>query len=676
MWFVWIFLLIPIIAFSVFPFSSLKVKGITTFIAIASMAGLSTIVAVDALVGNTFELILQGSLVSGDIRIKIDALSAWFILVVNFGFITGGFYGLQYLKAYSEQKKNITMHAVLFVLIYGSLVVLCAIQNSFVFLVAWEIMALSAFLSVIFEHQKADTIKAGINYLIQSHISILFLMIGFIWVASQTGSYDFDAISSYSAHHKGVYSLLLFLFLSIGFAIKAGFVPFHTWLPHAHPVAPSHISGIMSGILIKIGIFGILRMLLLIKVDFVIVGTFFIIVSVITGLYGVMLAILQHNLKKLLAYHSIENIGIIGLGIGIGCLGLGNQNVAFATLGFAGALLHVLNHSLFKTVLFYGAGNVYLSTHNLDIEKMGGLIKKMPQTAILFLIAALAITGLPPFNGFVSEFILYSALFNAIPGAPISNLMTIVVSVLGLVLIGGLALICFTKVFGIVFLGSPRYDYKHEVKEHSFLTLLPLYIIVSLMLCIGLFPAFFINLLLEPVHLFTATMQLPATPDFNMLNIGVLKSISIAHLLFYLIVGTILGLRYFLKSHLKEAIHSTWGCGYTAPKPNMQYTASSFVKSYIILFKLFFPIHKKEKPLQGIFPSKASLETHPSDYFEEYLIDKPTNGLQHFLNRFAFIQNGNLQTYILYGILFILSVLFIPLIYYNIDLIITFVKMI
>lgn len=676
MWYVWIFLLIPIAAFSIFPFSSLKLRGIVTYMALTGMVVLTSIVALNALLSTPFELLLQGSYISGDIRLKVDALSAWFILVINFGFLTGGFYGLQYLKAYSEQKKNVTMHAVLVILIYSALIGLCAIQNGFVFLIAWEIMALSAFLAVIFEHQKADTIKAGINYLIQSHVSILFLMIGFIWVSSQTGSYDFNAIRSYSDSHTGVYSLLLFLFFSIGFAIKAGFVPFHTWLPHAHPVAPSHISGLMSGILIKIGIFGILRMLLLIKVDFVIVGTFLIIVSVVTGLYGVMLAILQHNLKKLLAYHSIENIGIIGLGIGIGCLGLGNQNMAFATLGFAGALLHVLNHSLFKAVLFYGAGNVYLSTHNLDIEKMGGLMKKMPQTAILFLIAALAITGLPPFNGFVSEFLLYSALFNAIPTASVSGLMVVVISITALVLIGGLALICFTKVFGVVFLGSPRFEYKHEVKERSFLTLLPMYTIVLLMLLIGLFPVFFIHLLIEPVGLFTSLVALPAADGFGMLHTDVLRSFSVANFALYGVIGIGLFVRYLLKRRQTSAILSTWGCGYTAPTAKMQYTASSFVKSYAILFKMFFLIHQKEKPLQGIFPTKASLETHPSDYFEETLIDYPTNGLQHFLNRFTFIQNGNLQTYILYGILFIVSVLLIPLIYNHIDLIITFIKQI
>jgi formate hydrogenlyase subunit 3/multisubunit Na+/H+ antiporter MnhD subunit len=191
---------------------------------------------------------------------------------------------------------------------------------------------------------------------------------------------------------------MLFMCFFTGFAIKAGFVPFHTWLPYAHPVAPAHVSGMMSGVMIKLGIFGILRMLLLMNQNYLIIGYFILIISIISGIYGVILAIVQHNLKKLLAYHSIENIGIIGIGIGIGAIGVGEKNAYLAFAGFAGALLHTLNHSLFKSLLFYGSGTIYQAIHTLNIDSMGGLIKKMPKTAITFLIGALAICGLPPFK--------------------------------------------------------------------------------------------------------------------------------------------------------------------------------------------------------------------------------------------------------------------------------------
>ena len=261
---------------------------------------------------------------------------------------------------------------------------------------------MSSFIMVIFEYKNPETLKAGLNFLIQSHICILLLTIGLIWVSSHTDSYDFNSISTYSASVSPAISLILYLCFFIGFAIKAGFVPFHTWLPYAHPVAPAHVSGVMSGVMIKLGIFGILRMLILVNQNYLIIGYIILIVSLISGVYGVALAIVQHNLKKLLAYHSIENIGIIGIAIGIGAIGIGTKNPLLAFAGFAGALLHTLNHSLFKSLLFYEAGTIYQTIHTLNIDSMGGLIKKMPQTAILFIIAAMAICGLPPFNGFIS----------------------------------------------------------------------------------------------------------------------------------------------------------------------------------------------------------------------------------------------------------------------------------
>ena len=670
---VWSFLLIPVIAICFIPFLKLKGKAIAVYAAVSLIAGLTSYVAIKSLVGQAFELTLQGSLVSGDIRLQVDALSAWFILIINFAFLTGGFYGLFYMSAYSQQPKDLSLHGILFILLYTALLSLCAIQNSIIFLIAWEIMALSAFLSILFEHEKIATIQAGINYLIQSHVSILFLMIGFIWVASKTGSYDFSAIRSYSISNTSAISLMLYLFFFIGFAIKAGFVPFHTWLPYAHPAAPAHISGIMSGVLIKIGIFGILRMLLLINLDYTVIGSLILIISIISGLYGVMLAILQHNLKKLLAYHSIENIGIIGIGIGLGCIGLGTNNPVLSSLGFAGALLHTLNHSLFKSLLFFTAGNVYQATHTLDIEKLGGLVKKMPQTTILFLIAALAICGLPPFNGFVSEFILYTGLFSSIQQSTITSTIGIIFTITGLVLIGGLALMCFTKAFSVVFLGNPRHAFHHEVKERSFFQLLPLYFIVAFIICIGLFPKVFLDLLIKPVQLFTGLHQLPFS-SFQGNGIEALLAVSKASWYLFALVLVLLGIRKLVSHRKTISISATWNCGYTAPTAKIQYTASSFVKTYSKLFGMIFLISKQEKEVLGVFPAAAHLETHPYDKVEKWLIDYPITNLKSFMGRFLFFQNGKLQFYILYGIIFIISIISIPIIYDQISLFIEFLK--
>ncbi len=421
----------------------------------------------------------------------------------------------------------------------------------------------------------------------------------------------------------------------------------------------------MSGVLIKIGIFGILRFLLLIRTDFATIGYTILAISVISGLFGVMLAIIQHDLKKLLAYHSIENIGIIGIGIGIGCIGLGYGNPILASLGFAGALLHTLNHALFKSLLFYTAGNIYQATHTLNIEKMGGLIKKMPQTAILFLIAAIAICGLPPFNGFISEFIIYSGLYYWTQDAMMLSVLTCIFSILGLVMIGGLAMLCFTKAFGVVFLGNARYEFQHQIKEVSFIQLLPLYILAFFIIFIGVMPRLFLDILGNPVGLFTNTLQISFIP-FQGKELDALQPISMATWGLILSVILILLLKKLLLRKKEITSELTWGCGYTAPNTKMQYTASSFVRSYSKLFRPFLLLFKKEKEIHGIFPTEGHYESHPYDKIEKWAIDKPIKAFQTFLGRFLFLQNGKLQFYILYGIAFIIFVIGIPIVYQKI----------
>jgi hydrogenase-4 component B len=657
------------------PFLKVKGKGVVLFTAIVLNALISGYLGLQSLSGQFLEFTFPGSLITGPVNLRMDALSGWFILIINFVFITGSFYGLFYMKAYQDQKNNLTLHGITYILLHTALISLCAIQNSIVFLIAWEIMALSAFLLVIFEHEKMATLKAGINYLIQSHISIVFLMFGFIWIAIKTGSYDFDALTEYTTANSGAVGMVLFLSFFIGFAIKAGFVPFHTWLPYAHPAAPAHISGIMSGVIIKIGIFGILRMVTIIKADYHAIGLIILAFSVVSGLYGVMLAIMQHNLKKLLAYHSIENIGIIGMGIGIGCIGLGTNNYVLASLGFAGGLLHTLNHALFKSLLFFTAGNVYQATHTLHIDHLGGLIKKMPQTALLFLIAAIAISGIPPFNGFISEFIIYSGFYYWMQGSLIGPLMTIIFSVLALVLIGGLAMLCFTKAFGIVFLGTARHPFDHEIKEVPFLQLLPLYFIAFLIVLIGVFPQLFMNGLFNPVHLLAGMPPVSELPFQEKIS-EILQPVTWGVWIFIGIIALIFGIRKLAISKQKVAIEPTWGCAYVAPNEKLQYTAGSFVRPYSKLFRPFLLSFKDEKEVKGMFPSGGSYETHVYDRIEKYLIDNPIAAYKALLGRFLFLQNGKLQFYILYGIIFVVSVICVPLFYEQIVLLIEFIKQI
>jgi len=667
------FVVVIILAIALIPFVSVTWKGMIAVTAVTLIAIISSYPAFRALTGNDFEYLFPGSPVTGIIAVRIDALSGWFIAIINFTFITGAFYGMQYMKVYRSQRSNLSLHAICFILLQASLVGICSLQNMLAFLTAWEVMALSSFILIIFEHQKRETLNAGINFLIQSHVCIMFLTLGFIWVSMHMNSYDFKAILQFSTSNSLLTGVALFLCFFFGFAIKAGFVPFHTWLPYAHPAAPSHISGVMSGVIIKIGIYGIMRMLLLIKTDYLVIGYILLFVSIASGIYGVMLAIIQHNLKRLLAYHSIENIGIIGIGIGLGCIGIGKGNHLLTVLGFAGALLHTLNHSLFKSLLFYGAGNVYQSTHTMDIEKLGGLGKSMPHTSFLFLIAALAICGLPPFNGFVSEFLIYNGMFTGLQMSDGASILSVVFGIFGLALIGGLAMLCFTKAFGSVFSGSSRHNFQHTPPEANFGKLVPMYAIFMLIMSIGVFPPIFITALSEPLKLFTHY------PDnyFAAGGLSITATMSVIGLCsvaFLGLTGLIFLLRKSITANRPQTVNVTWGCGYVAPSAKMQYTASSFVRAYRKLAEPVFSIHKKKKEIWGIFPKSGGQETHPYDKLEGWFIDYPLQQLRKFLNRFIFLQNGNLQFYILYGVAFITLVLVIPFAFDYIKAVIKFLN--
>jgi len=632
-----------------------KHKGTVALLAVLVNGFVSSWIAIGALTGSPFSKILSGGQVFGDIALRVDGLSAWFILLTNFTFVTGILYGRQYMKRYAGQSANLSLHYISYILNQFAIIGIYFIQNGLAFICAFEVMALSAFLLVIFEHGRMEILKAGINYLIQSHICIIFLTLGFIWVYSSTGSFDFSAISQYSFSSSKEAGLLLFLAFFIGFAIKAGFVPFHTWLPHAHPAAPSHVSGVMSGVMIKTGIYGILRMLMLIHENYLILGYIILVFSVITGIYGVMLAIVQHNLKKLLAYHSIENIGIIGIGIGIGALGTGLDYPLMAFAGYAGALMHTLNHSLFKSMLFYSAGNIYQSTHTVNIEGLGGLIHKMPRTALMFLLASLAICGLPPFNGFISEFLIYSGLYSALGTSSYSTII-IILSISGLALIGGLALFCFTKAFGIIFLGTPRHPHTPYIEEATPQALLPKYMIAILILFIGLMPQLFIRILQNPVQEFTG-LSIPG--NYAHLT-ELMQSVSISIWVLILLVVVLFFIRRMVTAPRIITKGSTWGCGYTVASPSMQYTASSFVRSYAKIIKPLVLTNKNKDEIMNIIPSSMEAETHFHDKLEAGLIDWPVKNLKRFLGTFRFLQNGSVQFYVLYGVVFIAISITIP----------------
>jgi len=589
---------------------------------------------------------------AGTLSFTIDSLSAFFILVTNFTAFTGLIYARGYLASYRSTKSSavFALHYFSYCWLHLSMLGVLMLRDGMAFLIAWELMAVSSFLLILFEAEKRATLKTAVNYLVQMHVGLALLVAGFLIAEDGTGVFGFDSLPAWFSHHS---NLLLFLLFFAGFAIKAGFIPFHTWLPHAHPAAPSHVSGVMSGVMIKMGIFGIIRVLVCVQSDLLTIGWVLLGISALSGLLGVMMAIVQHDLKKLLAYHSIENIGIIGMGLGLGAMGLGMHNPVLALLGFAGGLLHVLNHSLFKSLLFFSAGSVYRACHTLDIEKLGGLNRRMPHTAGLFLVGSMAICGLPPLNGFISEVLIYTGLFKGLNAGSAYQALTFILAVISLALIGGLAIFCFTKAFGVVFQGVARTDAVSAAKEATPGMLLPQYLAAGLMLAIGLLPMLF----LEPIlRLVSFLFHLDPGPELPVIA-HTLSRISLAGFLLLLVTGVILLVRRAVSGPGKVMEGPTWGCGYTAGTPRHQYTASSWAAGFGELARPVLGGKTEYEQIgeEEIFPRRRSFAFHPADVFHDAL-DRITAFSMTVLKRIARLQTGYIQHYILYAFVFILFI--------------------
>lgn len=631
-----------------------KTFVLTLFTAIGSV--LCFIPAVKVLVSGTDVLVktFYFNHLFGAVNFVIDPLGAFFILVITMMSLASVIYSNGYLKPYIESK-NINSHLVFLPVLIASMLAVVTCGNALMFLICWEIMSLSSFFLVIFESEKKEVLKAGIKYLVFMHISVLFIILAFAIMSIKAGNFDFNSFSSVLANNSNLANLV-FILSFIGFGTKAGFVPFHNWLPDAHPAAPSHVSAIMSGVMIKTGIYGILRILCLIGIPSKIISYTVLIISVISALYGVLYAITQHDLKRLLAYHSIENIGIIGIGIGVGMLGLTYHNPTVALVGFGGGILHVLNHSIFKELLFLSAGSVYIKTHTRNVEVLGGLIKSMPFTAILFLIGSVAICGLPPFNGFISEFLIYFGMFK---GLSIHNFITMLVllfAISGLALVGTMAILCFTKAFSIIFLGMPRSDAAENVTSDTGKSMIiPMSFLALLTLLIGIYPQYVFW------HIKKVVFAIVPATAMNICAVCY-EPMRLMQVIAIFAIGFVAFMTFLILLKLKLTkgritFHETWGCGYNRANNHMQYTASSYASPFLSmlrpLFKKVFDIEKPKK----LFPQTAHFNLHIEDIEEAYLIHPLLKFDEWFLSKFEALQSGNIQSYIKYGLIFLLIVM-------------------
>ncbi len=586
----------------------------------------------------------------GQTSVVIDRLAAFFIIVISLGSFIASIYAIGYMRAYNGSGRSVGSHFFFLAVLVFSMLFVVTVQNALAFLIAWEIMSVSSFFLVIFENEKEEVFRAGINYLIAMHIGVLFLISAFVILSIKSGSLDFASFKAALAGQRNLMNLLFFLFF-VGFGTKAGFVPFHTWLPRAHPAAPSHVSALMSGVMIKTGIYGILRTITFMPGTTREIAYSVLVTAIFTGILGIACSIAQGNLKKLLAYSSVENIGIIGIGTGTGLLGMLYGNNTLALLGFAGALLHLFNHSIFKSLLFFGAGAVYQKTHELNIERLGGLSKTMRHTTLFFLIGSFAIAGLPPFNGFVSEFVIYWSMIAGLPQSRLSLMVTLVLSFAALAFIGAMALLSFTRAFGVAFLGSPRHEH-HEAPTEVDLTMRTAMAVQCVFIVlIGLLPVYALGAVARIVPDIigpSSAGALPAMTGLGRMATGV-----------YLFAGIfilLLILRAFLLRKRTVTSFRTWDCGYQAGTPRIQYTGSSFAAPFAELIKPLLSQKEYIIPPKGPFPRSSSYERTVEDSFEARVVDPAVNGIVKFLDLFSWIQSGNTQQYILYGLVFVIIV--------------------
>jgi hydrogenase-4 component B len=590
----------------------------------------------------------------GSFSLAIDALSALFLIPLFILAMLGALYGVEYMNDAGSVKKK-GLHWLFYDLLVASMAMVLVASNGLLFLMAWEIMSLASFFLVLDKYEEKESQEAAWIYLIATHIGAAFLLVFFLLAGSQTGSLDFDSFINH--RFSPVVSGILFAAGLIGFGSKAGFVPFHVWLPRAHPAAPSHVSALMSGIMIKMGIYGILRSLTFLTPFQAWWGIALVVIGCISGILGVLLALGQHDLKRLLAYHSVENIGIIALGIGTGVLGVCYDIPLLAVLGFCGGLLHVVNHALFKGLLFLGAGSVLHSCGTAHIEHLGGLIKKMPSTAACFLIGSIAICGLPPLNGFVSEFLIYMAGYNGLQSHHVSAFTFTALSMTSLALIGGLAAACFTKAFGTVFLGEPRTTLR-PVHESGLFMRIPMYVLCILCFFIGLGFYFVAPVMALPVSIACGIGGADVAATLGSFTPS-LAGIGIGTFALLVVVGLVVMARKKLLKSKPVSTSPTWDCGYIAPNARMQYTASSFAQPTTSFFRLvLFPKQDKQTPVSAsTFPGNWSFHSHVPDLFLDNVYIPCFKSVSFALSKLRWLQGGKLHTYVLYIVLTLISLL-------------------
>jgi hydrogenase-4 component B len=628
-------------------------QAIATFLSLAA-ALLGLAAALGALAGARVETTgIRGALPELSLQLRLDPLSAFFLVPVYVLGAAGTLYGTRHWRQ-AEHPESARGLRLWFGVLIASLAGVVLAADGVAFLIAWELTAISAFLLMITEDEQPEVRQAGWVYLVSAHVGVLALiaLFGLLWAAS--GSLALRELPQGALGSGGVSAV--FLLALVAFGLKAGTVPLHFWLPAAHASAPSHVSALLSGVVLKLGIYGLLRIATLLPPPPPAVGLVLLAVGAGSAVYGVLFALGQHDLKRLLAYHSVENIGIIVAGLGLALIGISAKQPGWAVLGLAGCLLHVWNHALFKSLLFLAAGSVIHGTGTRELDRLGGLAGTMGRTAGLFALGAVAICGLPPLNGFVSELLIFLGLFRVaadrLPGA----WSVAALAAPALALAGALALACFVKVFGSVFLGPARSEQAGGAHESPSRMLLAMALLALGCLAIGVLPVLVIPLL-DPVIRSWMRLDLSGSSLAELVSWSSLMAAN--GLLIVGLGGALLLLRRRLRSR-RAPLTVTWDCGYSRPGPSMAYTASSFAQILVRLHGWLLRPRAEGVVSREIFPAPTSFHTSVPEQVLDEILTPLWAGLRRRLVPLRVLQQGRIQQYLVY-ILLTLCVLLVSL---------------
>ncbi len=627
---------------------------------LASLIGL-VVAGQVLLAGSTYEMPSFSIAPFAHIGFRLDPLSAFFLLVISLVAVAASVYAIGYV---GSEKGSIAGLAAAYNGFLAAMVLVVLADSAFAFLFAWEAMSLVSFFLVIHNHSQPEVRRAGFIYLVMTHASSAFLLVSFLLLFAGTGSLDFAVIRTNAANLSPISRDLVFLAALVAFGTKAGVIPLHVWLPRAHPAAPSHVSALMSGVMIKTAIYGIIR------IGWELAGPgpawwggLILALGIVSAILGVLYALMEHDLKRLLAYHSVENIGIILMGLGAAFLAASFGNPALAALALVASLYHVLNHAAFKALLFLGAGAVQHATHTRDLESLGGLIHRMPWTSATFLVGAAAISALPPLNGFVSEWITFQSLLALGSSAPTPALSVGSAIAAGiLALTGGLAAFCFVKAFGIAFLGMPRSEAAGHAHEVGWTMISGMGLLALLCFGLGLFPTAVVRLLAPVTNSLAGAVAQPSlglAPLMAPTRQGTLAPLAIIALLVLLgglalVVGRLIG------GPGRSRLAPPWSCGIQL-EPSMQYSATALAKPVRIIFGgLIRPFREIER-LHGsgtaYFVSSVRYEAGVHPVYERYLYKPAVQALLTLAQQIRLLHTGSLRTYLSYMFATLIDVL-------------------